>query len=50
MSNTAMDTGISYAGEALAEAKWSPRKSLLFIVGSSLVLWSLIILAAVQLT
>ncbi len=50
MSDTTLDTGISYAGAAPAEAKWSPRKTLLFIVGSSLALWSLIISAAVQLT
>lgn len=48
MSDTTLHTGAGYADPSPAEAKWSPRKTLLFIVGSSLTLWSLIIWAALQ--
>ncbi len=49
MSYTTLGTSISYVGAVPSEAKWSLRATLLFIVGSSLALWSLIIAAAVQL-
>ena len=48
MSVTTLYPSAAYTDRAPAEAKWSPRKTLLFIVGSSLTLWGLIIWGTLQ--